>query len=151
MARVGFDPSVVNDAAATVFVVGQVYEHLGKKYRYVQVVDAVAVGNGTVVEWANTTSTAVTSDRAGGSSVGRRVAGVAVGTISQNQYGFIQTGGNHAAVRTDGGVVVTDFLISDTVDQDSDTMAAGEEHLVFAEALATDTVGNTVAAHLFCE
>ncbi len=42
-------------------------------------------------------------------------------------------------VATDGGVSAADPLVPHTVDNEADTMAAGEEHLVFGMALTADT------------
>ena len=82
----------------------------GKGYRYVQVED-LAVAAGDVVEYSDTSGSEVTQDRAGGSSVGRVVAGVAVGTITDAYYGWIQVSGRHSAIKTDGGVSAADVLI----------------------------------------
>ncbi len=63
------------------------WESNGKAYRYVLVEDAdLAVGE--VVEYSDTSGYEVTNDRSGGSSIGRVVAGVAIGTITDGQYGL---------------------------------------------------------------
>jgi len=139
VARITFTPSTVNDAAAT-FVVGQIYDDAGFLYRYVQFVDAVAYAAGHVLAWANTTRTAVTNDRAGGSAVGIRTAGICLATMTQNYYGFILVNGYYATVLGDGSVAAGESVVLDTgVDGGADTMAAGEEDEVFGMCLENDT------------
>lgn len=130
----------------------------GKVYRYVLIED-MAVANGDVVEFSDTTGYEVSKDRAGGSSLGRFVAGVAVGTISDGYYGWIQTSGVHTAVATDGAVVLGDRLVPHaTADGQADTEANGStvavtSGQVFGFALATDsgtTSAGTVAAMIRC-
>ena len=120
-------------------------------YRYVKVVD-LAVGDGDVVYPADTADWEVTKDVSGGSRVAAKVCGVACGTVAADSYGWIQVSGIHNAVKTDGGVVAGDGLIGHTVDGQSDTMAAGEEHLVFGYALSDDTASTpyTSPAYIFC-
>lgn len=140
------DPSSYNTAAADgSFTLGAVYAYGRNLYKYVQFLDAVAYEAGDVVEWADTAATKVTKDKSGGSSVGRKTAGIALAVMTQNYYGFILVEGYYAAVNTDGGVSAGEFLISDTVDGDADTMAAGEEHLVFGMALDNDTAADATA------
>lgn len=69
----------------------------GKGYRYVLVEDAALV-NGDVCEYADTTGYEVTKC-AGTSSIGNKVAGVAIGAITDAYYGWIQVTGRHSAVR----------------------------------------------------
>jgi hypothetical protein len=153
MARIGFLPSTVNDAAAT-FVVGQILDYQGNLYRYVQFVDAVAYAAGHVVCWANTTRTAVTNDFAGGSRVGSRAAGIALGVMTQNYYGFILVQGYYATVYGDGSVAAGDRVVAEIAgptDGTADTMAAGEEAEVFGEALEADTgAPATFKCDVFC-
>jgi hypothetical protein len=64
-----------------------------KSYRYVQVED-MNLAAGDVVELSDTTGGEVTKDRAGGSSLGRgTVAGVALATVTDANYGVVQVGG----------------------------------------------------------
>lgn len=130
----------------------------GKIYRYVLAEDA-ALANGDVVEFSDSTAYEVTKDRAGGSSVGDFVAGVAVCTISDGYYGWIQVSGVHTAVKTDGGVAKGDRLVPHaSVDGQADTEANGStvavtSGQVFGFALATDsgtTSAGTVAAMIRC-
>lgn len=129
----------------------------GKSYRYVLAEDAnIAVGD--VLEYSDTSGYEVTNDRAGGSSLGRFVAGVALGTITDAQYGWIQVSGR-VLVKTDGGVVKGDRLVPHaTADGRADTEANGSTVVVssgqvFGQALATDggtTSAGTVLAMIRC-
>lgn len=139
--------------------VGKLYvDHAtGKAYRYVLAEDAnIAVGD--VLEYSDTSGYEVTNDRAGGSSLGRFVAGVALGTITDGQYGWIQVSGR-VLVKTDGGVVKGDRLVPHaTADGRADTEANGSTVVVssgqvFGQALATDggtTSAGTVLAMIRC-
>lgn len=149
-----------NDATAQ-FSLGTIFRddaNGGKTYRYVQVEDA-AIADGDVVEYSDTTGNEVTKDRSGGASIGRVVAGVAVGTISDGYYGWIQVGGRHDAVKTDGGVTAGQGLVPHaTVDGQADSEAAGStvtvtSGQVFGHALEADdgtTSAGTCAAILNC-
>lgn len=129
----------------------------GKAYRYVRAEDA-ALAVGDVVEFSDATGYEVTNDRAGGSSLGRFVAGVALGTIADASYGWIQVSGV-ATVKTDGGVAKGDRLVPHaSADGQADTVAEGSTvavtaSQVFGFALATDsgtTSAGTVAAMIRC-
>jgi hypothetical protein len=152
------NPLTGNDATAKVEV-GTVWVDgsNGKAYRYVQAEDAnLAVGD--VVEYADATGAEVTKDRSGGSSIGRAVAGVAIGTITDAYYGWIQVSGL-ATVKTDGAVVKGDALVPHaSVDGVADTATSASTVVitaaqVFGYALATDTgttSAGTVAAMIRC-
>lgn len=114
------------------------YDSTGKKYRYVQFKDAVTYVAGQVLTAANTAWTAVTNDRSGGSSLGTIFGGVCVSVPTQNQYGWVQVGGV-ATCTGDGSVAAADPVVPHTVDGEADTMAAGEEGLVFGIALEADS------------
>lgn len=68
--------------------------------------------------------------------------------------GYTTTNGRRsgtAFLKTDGGVVKGDYLVPDggaTPDGVVDTMVAGEEHGLVAQALDDDTAGNLVVADL---
>lgn len=130
--------------------VGRVRWESAKAYRYVLAEDA-ALANGDVVEYSDTSGNEVTKDRAGGASIGRVVAGVAIGTIADASYGWVQVYGRHTAIKTDGGVATGDVLVPHTNKDgraDSGTSAstvvitAGQ---VFGHALAADTDSTTTA------
>lgn len=130
----------------------------GNLYRYILVEDA-DLANGDVVEYADTSGYEVTNDRSGGASIGRMAAGVAVGTITDGQYGYVMVSGRHSAVKTDGAVAKGDRLVPHaSADGRADTEASGStvavtSGQVFGIALATDsgtTSAGTVAAIVRC-
>lgn len=132
-----------------------VTDRLGKVYKYVRAEDAnLAVGD--VVEYSDTTGYEVTKDRAGGSSIGRVVAGVALGTITDAYYGWIQVAGLNTYTKTDGSVAVGEALVphatadgqADTVDNGSTTV--NTEAQVFGYALVADTTSACSAVMLRC-
>ena len=138
-------PIGVNDPSPR-YDPGSLYYHNGAFFRYVKFIDAVAYAVGDVCEWAAANFSAVSNDRAGGSSLGRMPAGVCLAAMTQNNYGFVQVAGtNTTRIYTDAGVAAGDWLVSHTVDGECDTMAAGEEAQVFAFATAADT-GDYIAA-----
>lgn len=146
-----------NDATASEEL-GRIRWEGAKAYKYVLIEDA-AVANGDVVEFADTSGYEVTKDRSGGASIGRVVAGVAIGTITDAYYGWIQVSGRHIAVKTDGGVTAGQNLVPHaSVDGQADSEANGStvtitSGQVFARALATDsgtTSVGTVVAMINC-
>ena len=122
----------------------------GKAYRYVLIED-LAVAKGDVVEYSDTSGYEVTQDRAGGSSIGRVVAGVAVGAITDAYYGWIQVSGRHDAIKTDGGVSAGDVLVPHaTQNGHADTAVAtstgvNTEGQMFGYALETDDTSDSGA------
>ena len=141
-----YDPATADHEVAQA-TLGAVYWHNGKAYKYVQFKDAVTYAAGHVVTWANTSGTAVTNDRAGGSDIGTGVepAGVATRVHTQNYYGFMQVAGT-VDVYYDGSVAAGEWIVSDTgADGRADTMAAGEEEQVIGIALEADS-GTPVTA-----
>ena len=67
------------------------------------------------------------------------VVGVAAEDIAEGAWGEVYVSGYCPKVRTDAGVAVGEPLVPhDTVAGECDTMAAGQEHLVFAWSLAAD-------------
>jgi len=110
-----------------------------KVYQYVQVVDA-AVADGDALEVANATNPYIVSnDRSGGSSIAGVPAGVAVGTIAANSYGWILVRGYKANAKTDGSVAAGQAVIrasADGVLDSADSISAGK---TFGTALANDT------------
>lgn len=128
----------------------------GVWYKYVKFLDSVTYKAGQLVEWADTTGTSVTNDRAGGSAIGTQTApaGVVLGIPTTTlQYGYIQCSGN-ALVEGDGSVAAGEDVVSHSVDGQADTMAAGEEHQVFGVALDADSTSNdplAVSALFHCQ
>lgn len=129
---------------------GTVFEDglTGKIYRYVLVEDA-NLAKGDVVEYSDTSGYEVTNDRSGGSSLGRFAAGVAITTITDGQYGWIQISGKCDYVKTDGSVAAGDRLVPHaTADGQADTevnasTAVVTSGQVFGFALNTDTTTTT--------
>jgi len=121
----------------------------GNIYRYIQndTTDAVAIAVGTVV-YPTSTAFVYSPDIAGGNGVTGKVSGVGVGAIAAGSYGWVLVSGI-GTVQTDTGVAAGDPLIGHTVNGESDTMAAGEEHLVFGHALEADAA-NLVTALVQC-
>lgn len=141
-----------NDAAAKEEL-GRLRFEGGKVYRYVLAEDA-NIADGDVVEYSDTSGYEVTNDRAGGSSIGRVVAGVAIGTITDAQYGWILVEGLHTNMKTDGGVSAGEGLIPHaTADGQADSVVAGtNDAQVFGHALAADDASSPsrVVAMVHC-
>lgn len=148
------DPAAVDDLHPR-YVVGALYRWKSPSYgwcyyRYVQFLDAVTYAAGDCCEWAAANGTGVSNDRADGSSLGRFPAGVALGAMTANYYGFIQVGGIGSVIlRSDGGVAAADYIVSHTADDETDTMADGEEEQVFAMSGAADGADNLAAGVWF--
>ena len=126
-----------------------------KAYKYIRVEDAnLAVGD--VVEYSDTSGYEVTKDRSGGASLGRVAAGVALGTITDAYYGWIQVAGLNTYTKSDGSVAVGDALVPHaTSDGVADTAASGStvantEAQVFGYALVADTTSACSAVMLRC-
>ena len=153
--------SLTDTSTTAQFELGTIYQDpaTGAEYRYVLVEDmALAVGD--VVEYSDTSGTEVTKDRSGGSSIGRVVAGVALGTVADASYCWIQVSGRNASVKTDGGVTAGQGLVPHaTSDGRADSEANGStvtvtSGQVFGYALETDdgtTTAGTCAAILNCK
>ena len=146
--QIGYPIDSNHDAAK--FEPGTIFQDgaTGKAYRYVLIEDA-DVANGDVVEFSDTSGYEVTKYRAG--AIGRVVAGVAVATVTDGNYGFIQVSGRHTAVKCDGGVAAGDVLVPHaTYDGKADTADSGStvvntEGQRFAFALATDDTSASTA------
>lgn len=127
-----------------------------KAYKYVLAEDA-DISIGEVVEYSDTSEYEVTNDRSGGSSIGRVVAGVAIGDITDGQYGWIQVYGRNTSTVTDGGVSAGEALIPHAsadgqADSVSSTTSSVLESQVFGYALADDgaTTTKRVIAAIRC-
>lgn len=130
MARIGFDPTTYNKSSAE-YTMGQYLDYNGKMYRYIKALEALTAG--IPCEWGDTTYGVYKAAHA--SSTGRRCAGVSVGSITLNYYGFIQTNGI-VSVTTDGNVVKGDFLKTGTAVALRDTSTLSID---FGYALADDS------------
>lgn len=129
---------------------GRIRWENNKAYKYVLIEDA-DVANGDVVEYSDTSGYEVTKDRAGGASIGRVVAGVAIGAIADASYGWIQVYGKHTAVKADGGVAAGDPLVPHaTYDGKADTATSASTAVItagqtFGYALAADDTSASTA------
>jgi len=137
MAILHFTPTYVSDTDD--HGVGNVFfDKSGKAYKWVEVVD-LDLAISYVVYPASLDGTQVTCDYTGGSAKSARVIGVSLGAvdISVAKYAFIQVQG---VVDTygDGSVAAGDPVIGHSTDGMADTMADGEEELVFGFALEAD-------------
>ena len=142
-----------NDSTAMVEP-GTIFEDgaTGKTYKYVLAEDK-ALANGDVVEFSDTSGYEVTSDRSGGASIGRAVAGAAIHTLSDGYYGWIQTRGRHIALKVAANVAVAAgaVLIPDPTNDGCVTTAAAGSTVVntegqrFGFALGADTATTSVA------
>jgi len=129
---------------------GRIRWENNKAYKYVCVEDtSIAIGD--VVEFSDTSGYEVTKDRSGGASIGRVVAGVAIGTLTDAYYGWIQVYGRHTSVKTDGGVAVGDTLIPHaSYDGKADTGTTASTVVItvgqsFGYALAADDTSASTA------
>lgn len=119
----------------------------GRVYRYILVEDATLV-DGDVCEYADTSGYEVTK-AAGSSSVGNKVAGVAINAITDAYYGWIQVSGRHDAIRTDGGVSAGECLVphaSYTGRADTSLASGSNADEAFGMALETDSTSATTTA-----
>ena len=144
--QIGYPIDSNHDAAK--FEPGTIFQDgaTGKAYRYVLIEDA-DVANGDVVEYSDTSGYEVTKDRAGGASLGRHAAGVAVGTITDAQYGFIQIDGiSSVTVPAAGAVAAGDLLVPHATSDGGVAKATTSTFKnAFAVALSADTATTSVA------
>jgi len=140
-----FDTALTANDSTAKEVLGMLRFHNdGRIYRYIRAEDQnIAIGEVVYHASAVAEEWEVSTDYSGGSSVAVKVAGVAIGTITDAYYGWVQVSGYCPMVRTDAGVAAGEALIGHTVDGEADTMAAGEENLVFGYALADDATINS--------
>lgn len=146
-----------NDASPVV-APGTVVQEQGtsKVFKYILAEDAdLAVGD--VVEYTTALNgIEVTKDRAGGTSAGRVVAGVALGTITHGYYGWVQVAGLNTYCKTDGSVAAGNPLVPHvSSDGVADTAEAGStavntEGQVFGYSLVADTTSASSAVMLRC-
>lgn len=125
-----------------------------KIYRYVQAAADTTVANGTALAFTTDGyGRVVTSDIS--DSDKNLPAGVGIGAITASYYGWIQVGGYHAAIKTDGG---DDFAIGDSIilhassDGVADRTATGTAAVSkpLGTAVAADVDANdTVAGFLY--
>jgi hypothetical protein len=132
-------------ASIPVHNLGALYqaEDTGYVYRYVRAGAACANGRIAATESVCKDSGGdwwVNNDFAGGTGLGVNFpAGLAIAAIPQGFYGWVLVNGVGTAI-SDGAVSAGEAIVLDSAnDGDVDTMAAGEEHQVFAVATADDS------------
>lgn len=95
---VGFDPATYNQSSSGGFNLGSVYEYNGRLFQFIQNAADAALADGDVCEVASATTYKVTGATLA-TSLGDIPAGVAVGAIAVNNYGFILIRGLHTNVK----------------------------------------------------
>lgn len=131
---------------------GQLYIKEGNVYRYVQVEDAALAAN-VVVEYSDSTGTEVTKDRSGGASIGRTAAGVAVATVSDGNYGWVQVDGVATVLVPAATAVAAGDLLTTHPTSDGGVIVATTSTFknAFAVALAADTATTSAAGTVACK
>ena len=116
----------------------------GKWYRYVYNPGNDTIVAGDVVGYFSTTpafghvSSTAASIRVETITSSGYTAGVGVHSIATLKCGFIQTGGPCTNITTDTNVAATSALVMDGTTDRAAPLAAGEEMLVFGQALEAD-------------
>lgn len=123
----------------------------GKEYMYTKFVDAIAYLAGHVVCWKTASCVSVTNDIS--LAVGVIPAGVVVGVPTENTYGWVQTKGPHATIKTSGAddiAIGESLIVHGSTDGCCDGVAAGSTTTAsFGVALAVDVdANNTVAGYI---
>lgn len=143
----------LNDS--TLFLGGQLgmfYEKDDKKYQLVKFKSTSGtIAAGTPVMWQDRANFVVSSTVS--DSKRNEIAGVALGTVTAGNFGFIQVRGNHTAVLTNGDddIAQGDAVIMSSSDGVVDSTAAGTAptYNVLGWASAADVdASNTVAVNL---
>lgn len=120
----------------------------GKQYRYIQVEDMALAAN-DVVTYSDATGKEVTKDRAGGSSLGYNFAGVAVATLTDAYYGWVQIKGLATCkVAANTAVAAGNRVMVDTTNDGcvkAYAATTGSEDYSFGMALAADTATTSAA------
>lgn len=143
VARTGFTGA--NDAT-DLNQVGTIMDGQDKQYRYVQVEDAALAAN-DVVTYSDATGDEVTQDRAGGSSLGNTFAGVALNTVTDGYYTWVQVKGL-ATCKVGAGVAVAAgdrVCVAAGTDGAVETATTTTEARAFGMAVAADTATTSAA------
>lgn len=154
MARIQDDPYTANHASPK-HTLGMVFDGtdslgLPAKFRYVQFEDAVTYVAGHCCEFSDATLKQVTNDKAGGSSLGRVPAGIALRAMTQNYYGYVLVQGYHASALGDGSVALGDAVMTHaSTDGAFDTQTAGAGGRQVGTALAADSGSPTTFPGIF--
>ena len=125
-----------------------------KKYKYVQAADDTTVANGTALGYLTTDTARLTVSSDQTDFLYNNPAGVGIGAITAEYYGWVQIGGYHSAIKTNGDddIAADASLILTSTDGTVDSVAAGTAstyrpiaYSVAADVDASDTVaGNGV-------
>lgn len=114
-----------------------------KAYKYVQFKDAATAGQ--LVEFTSTSGTLVSPVKS--AAVGRVAAGVALASMTDEYFGWIQIRGNNSAVKADGGVTAGKELVSDaSLDGRVEMATTATRGRVIGYSLAADTTATTTTA-----
>ena len=125
-----------------------------RTFKYVQASLTVAASNGRVLCWYDTIGTVATDDIS--TTRASLPAGVAIGTLTHGRYGWVQMGGYHSAVDTNGDddVADGDVVVVDTATDgvaDSVAYGAASSLKILGIAVAADVdASDTVAVLLDC-
>lgn len=139
-----FKPGTVVKGVGTNDATQEVY------YKLVLAEDAAITSGQLVCYTTDDNFYEVTNDRSGGTSDNNKPAGLAIGSIADGDFGWIQVRGiSQAAITTDGNVAADELLIAHaTTDGGADSGAASgatDPNLAFGYALDADS-GTTLAA-----
>jgi hypothetical protein len=149
MADISVYPSTDSNTSSAEVTAGTRWDKGANSYRYVLVEDAALAAN-DVVTYSDTTGAEVTNDRSGGNSLGSdAVAGVALATVADGNYGVIQVGGvaTMKVAAADGAISAGDLLVADSTDGCVAAASATTSSVEapFAVALAADTATTSAA------
>jgi len=139
----------------------EVMDSNGYIYKYVHLAAASAnAGSAGRWVWYNATANEVSDDINGSGVQINRPAGMCIGTITKDYYGFIMTDGYYAAalklISTGLDIAANDFLIAGDDSQDGTVkaMTAGSAATYYAQmgTCKTDVTGlaTTMAAYVRC-
>lgn len=123
-----------------------------KKYKYVRTASDTTVANGTVLGHSDTLGHIASLD-IDDFVESTQILGVGIGVITATYYGWVQVGGYHPTVLTNGDDDISngDWIIYGAADGVCNSAAAGaeSEYNAFGYAVADDVNGdNTVAVML---
>ena len=152
--EVDITSAAVNESSAS-RTVGDVYTHTdGSTYRYVRATSSpgTTIAAGQVGTWV-TASTFVVDNNAANANC-NQFAGIFLGALTGDYYGWIKTGGRYSAVVTDAGDDITEgdlLTVSDAVDGACDRLSTlTGSYGAWGVALAADSdEDDTVDAWIF--
>lgn len=127
-----------------------------RRFVYVQAAADTTVAAGTACGYSDRKKATVSSDVANWDFLANQVAGVGIGAITAEYYGWLQCYGYHGGVNTDGGDDITDgmlLILDPSTDGTVDSLALGTAatYKPVGVAVADDIDGdNKVSAFLDC-